>query len=55
MDEMLSIIVDAEVLYTTIGLQKDKFIKKIYSYLFTFLHSCVVERKPAIIQGPLVI
>lgn len=53
MDEMLSIIVDAEVLYTTIGLQKDKFIKKIYSYLFTFLHTCVVERKSAIIQGPL--
>lgn len=53
MDQMLSIIVDAEVLYTTLGLQKDKFIKKIYSFLFTFLHSCVSERKPAIIQGPL--
>lgn len=52
-DQLLSIIVDAEVLYTTLGLQKDKFIKKIYSFLFTFLHSCVSERKPAIIQGPL--
>lgn len=53
MDQLLSIIVDAEVLYTTLGLQKDKFIKKIYSFLFTFLHQCVAERKPAIIQGPL--
>lgn len=53
MDQLLSIIVDAEVLFTTLGLQKDKFIKKIYSFLFTFLHSCVSERKPAIIQGPL--
>lgn len=53
MDQMLSIIVDAEVLYTTLGLQKDKFPRKIYSYLFTFLTSCVSERKPAIIQGPL--
>lgn len=53
MDQLLSIIVDAEVLYTTLGLQKDKFIKKIYSFLFTFLHQCVAERKPAVIQGPL--
>lgn len=53
MDQLLSIIVDAEVLYTSLGLQKDKSIKKIYSFLFTFLHSCVSERKPAIIQGPL--
>lgn len=52
-DQLLSIIIDAEVLYTSLGLQKDKFIKKIYSFLFTFLHSCVSERKPAIIQGPL--
>lgn len=51
MDQLLSIIVDAEVLYTTLGLQKDKFIKKIYSFLFTFMHQCVAERKPAIIQG----
>ena len=53
MNEILSIIVDAEVLYTTLGLQKDKFIKKIYSFLFTFLHQCVAERKQAVIQGPL--
>ena len=52
-DQLLSIIVDAEVLYTSLGLQKDKFIKKIYSFLFRLLHSCVTERKPAIIQGPL--
>jgi hypothetical protein len=53
MDQLLSIIVDAEVLFATLGLQKDKFIKKIYSFLFTFLHQCVAERKAAVIQGPL--
>lgn len=54
LDQLLSIIVDCGVIYTSLSLQSNDLIKKVYSYLINFLRQCVVNLTPIIpiIDGP---